>query len=86
MIARVKIYKGQTPVEELQQVFQDELKGIMEDAAIKMGCTLEKLKYRIDNMGHIEVQKMTPQEIMADQNQREVNSRKRKILRIKGIN
>ena len=32
---RKKIYKGETPLRELQQAFTDELKDIMKDAAVK---------------------------------------------------
>ncbi len=85
MVAQVKIYKGETPAEELQQAFTDEMTGIMKDAALKLNCSPEELKYRIDNLGRVEVRRMTLEEIVLDSKQREMNLRKKEIRRIKGI-
>lgn len=68
MVAKVKIYKGETPLGELQSAFKDEIKGILEDAAKKMKCNIEQLKYRFDNLGRVEVQKMTIEEMVDNQN------------------
>ena len=68
MVARTEIYKGETPIGELQQAFKDEIKGILENAALKMKCSIDQLKYRFDNLGRVEVQKMTAEEIIENQN------------------
>ncbi len=68
MVARTKIYKGESPLSELQQTFKTEIKGMLKDAAVKMKCSIEQLKYRFDNLGRVEVQKMTVEEIIENQN------------------
>jgi len=64
VVARTEIYKGETPIGELQQAFKDEIKGILENAALKMKCSIDQLKYRFDNLGRVEVQKMTAGEMV----------------------
>lgn len=75
MVAKTKIYKGETPLGELQSAFKDEIKGILENAAVKMKCSIGQLKYRFDNLGRVEVQKMTIGEMV--QNHKEDEERKR---------
>ena len=67
MVARTKIYKGETPLGELQQAFREEIQGILENAALKMECNIEQLKYRFDSLGRVEVQKMTIEEMVEKQ-------------------
>lgn len=75
MVARVKIYKGETPLGELQNAFKDEIKVILEYAALKMGCNIEQLKYRFDSLGQVEVQKMTIEEMVEKRNEDEERKR-----------
>ncbi len=64
MVAINKIYKGESPLSELQNAFKEEMKGILKNAALKMGCNVEQLKCRFDNLGRVEVQKMTIEEMV----------------------
>lgn len=80
MVARTKIYKGESPLGELQQAFKEETKGILEDAALKMGCSIEQLKYRFDNLGRVEVQKMTAEEMIDN---REKDEERKRIAAIR---
>lgn len=64
MVARTKIYKSESPLGELQNAFKQEIKSILENAALKIGCSVEQLKYRFDNLGQVEVQKMTIEEMV----------------------
>lgn len=75
MVRPVKIYKGETPIEELQQAFRDEMADILKNAALRMGCPVEQLKCRFDNLGRVEVQ-MMPEEEM---NEMELQRRKQKL-------
>lgn len=75
MVAKTKIYKGETPLGELQNAFKEEVKGILKTAALKMKCNIEQLKYRFDNLGRVEVQKMTIEEML--QKNKEDEERKR---------
>ena len=80
MVARVKIYKGETPLGELQNAFKDEIKGILENAALKMGCNIEQLKYRFDSLGQVEVQKMTIEE-MVEKHQEDEQRKRMAVIR-----
>ncbi len=82
---KVKIYRGQTQVEELQEAFRDEMRDMMKDAALKMGCSVELLMYRVDNMGKVEVRKMTEEQYIESEKQRKIFLRKKEIRRIKGM-
>ena len=56
-----QIYTGQP--EDVAEEFKDEVKGFLEDAAIKLGCNVEELKYRVNNVGIVEVERMDGHEI-----------------------
>ncbi len=75
MVARVKIYKGESPVEEIHQALKEEMKDIIKDAALRLGCPVEQLKFRFDNLGRIEVMKMEPEEIVEKQKEHEKQKR-----------
>ena len=51
-----KIHTGEA--EDLAEEFRKELTHMMKAAALKMGCPVELLKYRVDNQGMVEIQKM----------------------------
>ena len=70
MVRRTKIYRGETPVEELQREFKEEIQEILKDAAVKMKCSVEELKCRVDALGGVEVQRMIPDEMIKRENGR----------------
>lgn len=78
---KIKIYKGETPMEELGQALKDEIKGILEDAAKRLKCNPEELKYRVDNLGQIEVVRMTLLEMKEAEQEKERQKNKSLILR-----
>lgn len=75
VVRPVKIFKGESPVEEIQQAFRDEMADIAKNASLRLKCPIEQLKYRFDNLGRVEVQKMTRTE-MADK-RKEATERER---------
>ncbi len=75
VVARTKIYKGESPLGELQNAFKEETKDIAKKAALRLKCSVEQLKFRFDNLGRVEVQKMTIEEML--EKQRESEERKR---------
>ena len=81
MVARVKISTGESSAEEIRQAFREELKGIMKNAALKFGCPVEQLKCRFDNLGCVEVQKMTLAEMAEKQREHERQKRAAVIRR-----
>ena len=82
---KIKIFKGQTPVEEIAEAFVDELKGILEDAALRMHCDANQLKYRVDNTGQIEVSKMTEKEMVEMETERVRQKSIRAIRESRGL-
>lgn len=64
IIDKKRIYTGETPVEELQRKFKEELTEQMKKAALEMNCSVHELKWRVDNGGVVEIEKMTGQEII----------------------
>ncbi|MHC4322704.1 MAG: hypothetical protein ACYSUX_00360 [Planctomycetota bacterium] len=79
-MAMTKIYKGETPLEELQQAFKDELEGMLKDAAVRLKCPVERLKCQFNNMGMVEVQEMTEIEMLQKQAE---DAEKKRIYLIK---
>lgn len=82
---RIKIFKGQTPYQELQQAFKDEMAEIMKDAALKMGCDVNQLKCRFDNLGRVEVAKMTETEMLEAEAEHQRKERVAAIRQAKGL-
>ena len=80
VVRRTKIYKGESPVEEIQQAFKEELREILKNTALRMGCSVEELKCRVDNLGRVEVQKMAPEEMAKRQDERARQKRRTAIL------
>ena len=67
MVTNVKmkrIVTGETPVQELQRKLTEEKKELAKAAALELGCPVEEIKYRINNMGIYEFQRMTPEEMI----------------------
>ena len=58
----VKILTNETPTEQLQRDFTTELKDQMKAAALKMGCPVEQLAYRVGNDGVVEICRMNETE------------------------
>ena len=79
-IKRPKIYTGETPVQELQRNFSEELREMGKKAAIEFGCSLEEVKYRFTNDGVVEFEKMSHQEV-TEMAARE--SQQKKVVQIK---
>jgi hypothetical protein len=74
-VKRKRIITGESPVEELQRRFSDELREMGKKAALELGCNVEELKYQFNNAGIVEFQKMTPQE-MIDLGARDAHQKK----------
>lgn len=85
MVARTKVYTGESPVEEIQQAFKEEMAEIMKDAALKLGCSVDELKYRFDNLGRVEVVRMTPEEMSEFELKRFCENKRKTIRRVKGL-
>jgi hypothetical protein len=60
----VRILTNETPTEELQRKFTEELEGMLKKAAVKFKCNVEELKYRTNNAGVVEIERMNAQEMI----------------------
>ena len=81
MIA-TEIFTGQTPAED----FRDELQRMMKDAALKLGCSVEELKYRFDNNGVVEIARMESSEVVEMETKRIHKKNVKKLRKLKGLN
>ena len=72
----VKILRpNETPQQELQRDFTEELKSQMKKAAKKLRCPVEQLKYRVGNDGVVEISMMSVHE-MEDRIREEIVNKK----------
>lgn len=76
---------NETPVEQLQRDFTEELKAQMKEAALKFGCPVEELKYRIINVGAVEIARMDDQEIQERAKQETQDARVRIVRKNRGV-
>lgn len=81
----VRILTNETPVEELQRKFTEEVKSMMKKAAIKLGCNVEELKYRVMSNGLVEIERMDAQEMIDMSAQDTVNKQVRDIKKSRGL-
>ena len=81
----VRIITNETPVEELQRDFTVELTEMMKKAALIMGCDVHELRYRCDNMGVVEINRMTPNQIIEAQAADDMAKRIRDIKSSRGM-
>ena len=84
-VKRQRIGTGEAPVQELQRRFSEELQGKMKEAALKIGCNVEELAYRVNNVGIVEIRRMTGDEILDAQAQDAEAKRIRDIKKSRGL-
>ena len=57
------IITPEKPVDQLQRDFTRELKSKMKEAALLLHCSVEELKYRVNNTGIVEIERMDKAEM-----------------------
>lgn len=80
-----KIYTGKTQSEELAEDFKLEITGMLKQVAKDYHCNVEELKYTVNNVGVVNIQRMTPEEMVEMENRRQHNKRVNVILKRKGL-
>jgi len=80
----VKILTKETPQEQLQKDFTEELKDMMKKAAKRLGCPVEMLKYRVSNAGVVEIERMDSQEAEDLQREEKLRKMQRDIRKFRG--
>ena len=83
MVAR--IYTGETPVEELQRSFTDEVREMGKKAAIELKCNTEQLKWRVNAAGLVEFEIMDVDEQIELTTQEQEAGRIRDIKKSRGM-
>jgi hypothetical protein len=81
----VRIITNETPVEELKRRFHEELTGQMKDAALKLNCPVEELKYRVNNAGIVQIERMDANEMVEMQAKDVQDSKIRAIKKSRGV-
>ena len=81
----VRILTQETPVEELQRTFTEELTEKMKEAAMRLGCPVEELKYRVGSNGVVEIARMTQAEMAERMRQDIIDGQVRKIRKDRGV-
>ena len=84
-VKRKKIYTGETPVQELQAKFTDEVREMGKKAALELGCNVEQLKWRVANNGLVEFEIMDGEELIQMQAQESEAKQRRDIKKSKGL-
>ena len=84
-IKKPKIYTGETPVEELQRTFTEEVKMMGKKAAVELGCNVEQLKWRVNAVGIVEFEVMSADEQIALTTQEQNAKRIRNIKKSRGV-
>jgi hypothetical protein len=75
-----KIYTGQTPEEEIGQEFREEVAEMLKQVAHDNKCDVNELKFTVNNDGVVNIQRMTPQE-MIDEEAKRVRQRKVNLIK-----
>ena len=79
--AKHKIYTGKTCVEETGEELKAEIVGMLKEVAHKYKCDVEELKYSINNLGVVNIQRMTPDEMIDREAKRQTDKLRNKILK-----
>lgn len=69
----------------LGEDFRQETKCMMEKVALEHNCNVEELKFTVDNTGVVNIQRMTPQEILNRESKRIVDKMIKQIRKSRGV-
>ncbi len=84
-IVKPKLYTGKTCVEETGEELRAEITDMLKQVALEHHCDVEELKYTINNVGIVNIQRMTPQEMIDREAKRQTDKFRNKILKRKGL-
>lgn len=80
-----RIFKGQTPEQEIGEAFKEEVQALLKKVAHDYHCDVEDLKFSVNNLGIINVQRLTVEERIEDDKKRLQRTRLKNIRRMKGL-
>ena len=73
-------------MEEFAEDFRNETKMMLKKIAFENNCDVDELKFTVDNQGVVNVQRMTPEEMISMNIQQSAEKRMNTIRRMKGLN
>ena len=83
-IAKPKIYTGKDVVDETGEKLRIEITDMLKAVAHQYQCDVEELKYTVNNVGVVNIQRMTPQEMIDREAKRQTDKLRSKIMKSKG--
>ena len=84
-IVKPKVYTGMSQMEEFAEDFRNETKMMLKAIAFENNCDVAELKFTVDNTGVVNVQRMTPDEMIAMDAQLAVEKKIKTIREMKGL-
>lgn len=84
-VKKQRIITGEAPVEELQRKFSEEVRALLKKVAFEHKCSVNELKWNVNNAGIINVQKMSADEMIEAQAQDTQAERIRDIKKSRGL-
>ncbi|HDZ14031.1 hypothetical protein LCGC14_0756730 [marine sediment metagenome] len=82
---RSKIWTPGSDTEDIAEAFRAETKFMLEKIALEYGCSVEELKFCTNNLGMINVQRMTEEEMKEAEKNRRLEKFRKEIRKQKGL-
>ncbi len=70
-----KVWTPASEIEDLGEAFRAETVGMLKKVAFENNCDVNELKFSVNNLGVVNIQRMTPQEMIDRASQRIVQKR-----------
>ena len=86
MVAQNKIWTPASETENLAEAFKKETEFMLKKAALENNCDVEELKFSVNNVGMVNIQRMTEREMKDAELERQQEKQRKKLLRLRGHN
>lgn len=80
----VNLWKPESET-DLGEEFRQEIRYMMEKVAFEHNCNIEELKFSVNNMGIVNIQRMTPEEMLERESARIIKKQVKAIRESRGI-
>ena len=84
-LVKPKIYTGRSQMEEFAEDFRYETMAMLKKVAFENNIPVEQLRFTVDNMGVVNIQSMTEEEMIEMDSQRIVENKIKTIRKMKGL-
>ena len=79
------IWTPSSDVESLQAEFREEITAMLKKVSVEHNVPVEELKFTANSAGIINIQRMTPEEILEEQAKLSVKSNIKRYRKLKGL-